>query len=418
LALDIQQKRKLREALGTAFTPDGFDLMLDQRVDKKRYNIVADEEFPIIVHQVIEAAEREGWTANLIRGALEANPGNPQLVEFVKANPAYNPSTPLQQRQDIADTLVETQKVLDKNLAVLQENFQSVLDNIDVMSDYKKLHDELHNLIFAVFPLIEEAASLLPAGKDAKSNLARHDKTLRTAIDNMKEAAERKKVEEEESKWIEELDLARKKLKSVLDDFDKENLESALQEIRDVLETQPTSINKKLWRAMNSEKSRLPELVGILEKVLTYLKQLEPASPGVKQFETGIESLKTLTAKLDALISEHDTWQEVVGKLPEIGEWIESDISKFKAKWQKVRTRIAPFYVGKTDEETAADLEKADARLELALRAMDGPAPAVTKLDPGLFADYCEKASWRFYDVDGMLLERCEYLRDIRKQLP
>lgn len=418
MALNSQQKEKLREALGEAFTPDSFDLMLDQRLDKKRYDIVANGTVPKIIHEVVEAAERQGWTADLIRGALEANPGNPQLVEFVKSNPEYNPSTPREQVQDIADTMVDAKKVLDEKLAVLQDNFQSVLDNIDVMSDYKKLHDQLHDLMFSLFPQINKAAGGLPAEKDAKFDLARHDKSLRTAIDTMREAVVRGKVAAEESQWIEKLDQARKKLKSVLDDFDEENLTSGLEEIGNILETKPGEINDKLWRAMNSEKSRLPELVIILEKVLTYLKKVEPASPRVNQFETGIESLKTLIAKLDVLMSEHDTWQDVMDKLPEIGEWMESDLSRFKTKWQKARAKLAPFYVGKTDEETAADLEKADARLEQALRDLEGPAPAVTSLDPDLFGEYCLKASWRFYDVDRMLLQRCGYLRDIRKQLP
>ncbi len=86
LSLDKQQKLQLSDALTKAFTPAGFDLMLDQRVDKKRYNIVADYDFRKIVHEVIEAADREDWTANLIRGALEANPNNPQLLEFVTRN--------------------------------------------------------------------------------------------------------------------------------------------------------------------------------------------------------------------------------------------------------------------------------------------------------------------------------------------
>lgn len=418
MPLDIQQKEKLRQALGEAFTPDSFDLMLDQRLDKKRYDIVPNGTFPIIIHEVVEAAERQGWTADLIRGALEANPGNPQLVEFVKSNPEYNPITPHRQVQDIADTMVDAKKVLDEKRAVLHDNFESVLDNIDVMSDYKKLHDELHNLILGLFPQIKEAASGLPAEKDAKSNLARHDKSLRTAINNMREAAARGKVGAEESEWIEELDQARKKLKSVLEEFDEENLASSLEEIGNILETQPGKINKKLLVAMNSEKSQLPKLAIILEKVLTYIKQMEPASPKVKQFETGIESLKTLTAKIDVLMVEHDIWQDELDKLPEIGEWIGSDLSRFKTKWQKVKTKLAPLYAGKTDEETAADLKRADDDLEQALQALEGPAPAATTLDPDLFDEYYLKASWRFYDVDRMLLDRCEYLREIREQLP
>ena len=358
MGLNPTQKKDLNDALQKAFDPDGFDRMLTLRLDKKRHNIVSDQEFPEIVFQVIEAAERENWTADLVRGALEANPASPQLLDFVARNTAYNPSITKKQGEGIAEILTETQELLNKRLGFLRSSFELSLQNIDVMSAYKKLHDQLHNLIFAVFPLVQDAAHLLPEGKDARSNLAKYDKTLRTAIAEMREAAQRQGVEAEESEWISQLDLGRKELKAVLDDFDKENLETALQKIRDVLETQPTHVNQKLWRAMNSENSRLPELIKVLEEVLTYLKD-GPPEQKVK-FETGIQSLKTLTAKLEALINEHDTWQDVIDRLPEIGDWIGSDLSKFKTRWQKVRTKIAPFYIGKTDEETAADLEKAD----------------------------------------------------------
>ena len=165
---------------------------------------------------------------------------------------------------------------------------------------------------------------------------------------------------------------------------------------------------------MNSENSRLLELIKVLEELLTYLKD-EPPARRVK-FETGFESLKTLTAKLEALLNEHDTWQEVVGQLPEIGDWIDADLSKFKTQWQEVRARIAPFYVGKTDEETAADLEKADALIEQALRNAEDPGVAVP-FDASLFEDYRVKASRRFYDLNGILLEKFDYLREIRNQL-
>lgn len=391
--------------LQKAFDPDGFDRMLNIELDKKRYIIVSNQEFPEIVFRVIEAAERENWTVNLVQGALRANPGSPQLRDFVVKNPQYGTT---------GEVVGEAQDVVNKHLGFLRSSFELALQNIDVMTAYKKLHDELHNLIFAVFPLIEGAARLLPEGKDARSNLAKYDKTLRTAIEEMRQAAQRKGVEAEESEWIGRLDLGRKELKAVLDDFDKENLETALQKIRDVLETQPTRVNTKLWRAMNSENSRLPDLIKILEEVLTYLKDGPPERR--MKFETGIQTLKTLTAKIEALINEHDTWQDVIDRLPEIGDWIDSDLSKFKTRWQKVRAKIATYYIGKTDEETAADLEKADALIEKALSSAEGPAPAVP-FDASLFEDYRVKASWRFYDVDRMLLERCEYLRDIRNQV-
>ncbi|HET6892872.1 MAG TPA: effector-associated domain EAD1-containing protein, partial [Pyrinomonadaceae bacterium] len=311
--MDSDQKLELSKALQSAFDPNDFDRMLHQRVDKKRYDIVGDQEFPEIVYQVIEAADRENWLAKLISGAKEANPNNAQLQAFLQKYPEYNPSNPPTQRENITGALRDAQIVLNENLVIFKNSFQNALDKIDVMSDYKVLHDELHTLTFAVFPNVVEASGLLPDGKDAKSNLSRYDKIIRSAIEKMREAAARRNVDEEESEWIEELDQSRKQLKAVLDDFDKQNLQSAIQSIQDILETQPTRINKELWRAMNSENDRLPELIDILEKVLTHMTKMTPPPSGIQQFQTGVESLKTLTVKLDDLIREHDTWQEVVG---------------------------------------------------------------------------------------------------------
>jgi hypothetical protein len=79
--LSKPQLQALHGALVSAFpSADMLDLMLSIRCDRRLANITAPAALPIVVLRVIESAEAEGWTAELIAGARESNPGNPDLA--------------------------------------------------------------------------------------------------------------------------------------------------------------------------------------------------------------------------------------------------------------------------------------------------------------------------------------------------
>jgi len=72
------------EALGSAFNLATFDQMMAIHVDRPRTNYSADDAVPNVAFRVIDGANREGWSAELVAGALEANPKNPKLVKFAR----------------------------------------------------------------------------------------------------------------------------------------------------------------------------------------------------------------------------------------------------------------------------------------------------------------------------------------------
>jgi len=73
------QKEQLSEAVLSAFTTQHLRRMLTYRLDKNLSHYVSGGPFPDQVFELIEAAEREGWTPQLIVTARQFNPGNRQL---------------------------------------------------------------------------------------------------------------------------------------------------------------------------------------------------------------------------------------------------------------------------------------------------------------------------------------------------
>jgi hypothetical protein len=80
------QKKQLLDALVRAYpTYEDLELLLDLSLDRKLPLIVARDGHLTVVYRVIDAAETQGWTQQLIDAAIANNPGNPELQELVRS---------------------------------------------------------------------------------------------------------------------------------------------------------------------------------------------------------------------------------------------------------------------------------------------------------------------------------------------
>lgn len=85
LQLTGTQYDRLSKALRAAFpTLPGLTMMVRFKLDRNLAEISLGQSLSEVVFQLIQAGEAEGWTAELLAGAREANPGNPQLLEFAQ----------------------------------------------------------------------------------------------------------------------------------------------------------------------------------------------------------------------------------------------------------------------------------------------------------------------------------------------
>jgi len=79
MQLDGRQMQALVEALHKAFTIDTLTMMLRFRLDKEIDDYAGPGVKRLRIFNLVDASQREGWTAELLAAAREANPGNLEL---------------------------------------------------------------------------------------------------------------------------------------------------------------------------------------------------------------------------------------------------------------------------------------------------------------------------------------------------
>jgi hypothetical protein len=84
LELKGTQYKPLNDALRLRLYPDDFDRMLKQRLDIDRYNLTLAGNFQQRVHEVIDAANKQGWVYRLVIAAREEAPMEPAFVEYAR----------------------------------------------------------------------------------------------------------------------------------------------------------------------------------------------------------------------------------------------------------------------------------------------------------------------------------------------
>lgn len=103
-----RQLEQFCDALCAAFNEQDFEQLLRFRLERRLPEIAGPGNLRDVVFHVVTTAEREGWLQQLLRNALEANPGNQRLREFDFQNPEFGctdgtssapPSVPLPNRK-------------------------------------------------------------------------------------------------------------------------------------------------------------------------------------------------------------------------------------------------------------------------------------------------------------------------------
>ncbi len=78
------QYQQLTNALFDAFNVQRFEQMLQFKLDKRLDRITLAADFQTVIFEVIKDAEAQGWTADLIRAALEMRPKDAALMAFAQ----------------------------------------------------------------------------------------------------------------------------------------------------------------------------------------------------------------------------------------------------------------------------------------------------------------------------------------------
>ena len=351
---------------------------------------------------------------------VEGHSNFQQLAELVKvANPGkyqgFEARLLAEQDTDpeITDALRLIQEELNRNpdYASLKTRFAVILEQISLLSDYKVLHDGLHTIQYSYFQNIVASTKIVLDDKYARGDLSTYMRSYRREVVFMKDAAERKKVDAEESLWITQLEKSGDELEEGINKGDQAQMSKALETINLVIGSQPSKINLRLYQAVYAYNQTLPEPTDLMNKVRERLNAIAPGSEKVAHFQKGIDALKEINANLKNLIAEHNSWQEVERDLRVLPDFLtDAGIPAFNKRWLKVRAQIEPYY-SNSDDKSSIRLKGADEMVGSAV-AENNPED-VQKA----FENYWSEASDRFFYVDKSVLELCERLRLIRSEL-
>jgi hypothetical protein len=303
--------------------------------------------------------------------------------------------------------LAERSSAVRDAIIAFRTEFQEASRQIDVLGDYKDLHDLLHQLEFECYDVLLGAAATFPDDED--DSLIKYHLKLEDIADQLQEVNGRGFVARQDAVWIQRLAALPADLDRALNTTDKKLLDNVLRRIKQTLDIQPSQINTRLNTTARA--LRLPALVQALAQVRDNLRaQPDLDSDKVSQFHSGVDALVNISQTLTALIDDHDGWQAVEALLNRIEDMMEADTQELEMSWPDLKTMSKPLCSRRKDKPAIAFLKEA-ATLEETLASAN--PDRIRKS----FLSYRTRASQLFYRIDVDLKRLCGELRKVGEPL-
>jgi hypothetical protein len=291
---------------------------------------------------------------------------------------------------------------------VFRTQFQSASAQIEVLADYKDLHDLLHTLQFLCYSTMAKEAPRFPADESAESNLLDYELTFQHLVSQIQDVSARPSMPTGEALWVSDLHQAQGRLREGLERRDAAALQQSLWLIRRVLDRYPSRINERLNAAGRA--LRLDAIEQAMTAICDELASLQLTGDAVEQCQAGAIALAALQRDLATLAAEHDQWQAIDVELRRIEAVVGSDTAELEASWPYLKALSEPLCAGRA-VSWIQSLSEATAGLDAAIAAHD---PSQTRRQ---FARYRRLAGACFYQADKQLKELCDDLRKIGEPL-
>ena len=310
-----------------------------------------------------------------------------------------------------------------QSIVVFRGAFHDARKEIEVISDYKRLHDQLHNLQLGCYENIVTQCKHLPDEKDdlalaaaspivnsALNTISMMALFLGSIIGGMRDIIDQNKVDAVEAQWVAKLEGAQQMLEASVALDKKLKIMDICAILKGELDVQPSRINARLKIAVAA--LRLPKLIEAMDKVCNELCRInkDRAENKVKQFRTSICSLNEINIELGKLLQEHDDWQRVDDELRMLETYMEKGAANIELFWPILMMKVTPLYESK-DEPWAKSLEKTEQELREAI-SVKQPDRAQQ-----IFHSYRARCATHFFDVDRTMKNRCDSLRKIGEEL-
>lgn len=292
-------------------------------------------------------------------------------------------------------------------IGAFRNDFGAACEQIDILGDYKALHDQLHQLQFDCFNIVGQMAMRFPDDSMTCEILVDQETVLEKILGKAREVASHAVVSPGVISWIKDLAQAHQHLCCANETLNADELERVIRLLTRILSMNPSRINDRL--AETARVLRLPQLEKAMSAVRNVLEESSVDPEKVRIFDDGVKSLGSLKVGLDASIGEHDRWQEFDNELRLFETNLRDDPETLSDFWPDLEVKLVPLCDG--DADWAVRLRAEAEALGNAIEA--GAVPRIRQK----FRSMRNKADLRFFEVDKALLRICEELRSVGQPL-
>ena len=418
-------ERKLLRALVDLFNEQDLrDLCFDLRVDYENLPGLGkkDKARELIIHftrrrrinVLVTVFQEHRPQVSFDEIMLEATDEDPTA-----GNIAAAPSTLTSTDKDFSNTVIVSKSFVsllrllarpDMHAAVVsfQTDFQAASEQIDLMNDFKLVHDlfqELENRYF----LIHNDQRRLPDDDMAWDSIAINEPELQGKITDLGDVAQRATFANEDARWMSQLEKVSDRIRIGVEDFDLAELKRGTSLLYRVLNRTPSRINAQLVATAGALRlDALEEAMGMISTNITN-SQLQLDSV-VEEITSGVEALGGLDDRLNSLVREHNAWQEIDDEMRRVESSMGSGIEELEDAWFDLEPMARDLTDG-VEEDWAVNLTKVVDKLETAID--DQVIVTVRRL----FRRFQSQVRRRFRQVDLELLTLCQDLQRIGESL-
>ena len=301
-------------------------------------------------------------------------------------------------------------RTVGDQLAPFARTFKDVADELELLADYKGLHDQLHELYYDWFVPAKNQLAVLDESPSVLTGL---DVTVMSAerrIDALKDLAEeaRDRVEPERLAWIGQLETIYTAFADSLSQRDRPGAAKAIRRMGTELALRSTQINEWIVStASDVHLERVADAMGIVN-----------SDPLVLAAGGAVEGLRL---RLDSLVAEHNRWQELEPNLKELQRNLQSDVQAFVDDWPDTLHRLMELCEGQPEikvqrlKQKCSDVDEVWQQL-----VVDGLWRGSDTQLQDLRTKYmlCEReAGQRFVLVDKDLMALCKEVNDLHAPL-
>ncbi len=289
-------------------------------------------------------------------------------------------------------------------VVAFQTDFRATCQQLDVVADYKGLHDLLHQLQFQCYePLVRETPRF-PDDDHVLDILNAVLLDLEDVVGQLHQVVLHSSLPARETTWISVVDAARVDLSNALDTLNSSLLRQVIRRLRSLLAIQLSHINDRLNQAADT--LRLQALTEALAHISNRVQSLKLDAELITKFRDGVEALDELGRSLTAMVDDHHHWQAIEVELWRLEGSLAQDMSELELTWPDLKVE-ANALCSATGVEWAATLRKESESLTAAVAS--GNPVAVKRA----FTGYRRRASNHFFEVDAYLKVLCRELSNV-----